>query len=332
MRPPTFAIAYALFATSLSGCFGGCDWGWEDDGSEWTDCSDPSTPGCETFPAPEVTFFIPSWPPIGPEGELTIHAESDAGLAEVDLSFGQTTTRFLSGALTSDIRVTGVELGEGFGTLDVTVFGEDGGWTHRQVEDLLVDLSEPEAYFEQTVLPAAGATLDFWIADAWVVSSYDLTIGDKSFFDTLPEGYPSTLGTEWDYSLVRIPVEDLPLGTTTAALTVRDAAGNAAFFDLSVTVDGVAPTAAFVAPLEGETVSATFEVSVDAADELGGVVDLELSIGGALWTTLVGPSATVTLDASELPAGPVELSVVAIDEAGNRSAPVVRSVTVGTEQ
>ena len=326
MRAATLGITYALFATSLSGCFGGCGF-WDDD---WDDDWDDECVGseCETFAPPTISISIPEWPPLGPEGEVTIVATGEAGLVEAEFSFAETAWFELYGGQTEEFRVTGLDLGEGFGTLEIKVVGEDGGWTRREVDDLLVDLSPPEAYFTQTVLPAAGATLDFWIADAWVVSSYSLTVGEETFEATLPEGYPSTLGTEWDYSFVRIPVEDLPLGVVPSALTVRDAAGNLAHLDLTITVDGVAPKAAFAAPIEGATVGATFDVTIDAADDLGGAVEIELSAGGAVLATLIGPSATVTLDASELPAGPIELSVVAIDQAGNRSEATVRTVTV----
>jgi hypothetical protein len=312
-------VLYAWFATSLSGCFGGCWEGWEDDG--WVD------PG-ETFAPPTVDFDIPAWPPIGPTDTVTIDAYSEAGLESIDASFRSYPTAFLNGETSASIDFYGDELGEGLGTLDVTVTATDGGWTHRQVENLLVDLSPPTAYFDATVLPAAGATLDFWIADAWVVAGYDLLIGDQTFSGRLPEGYPATLGVEWDYSLVRIPVEELPLGATDGTLLVYDATGNSATFPITVTVDGVAPTSAFASPEEGATVAGTFDVTIDVADDLGGNVAVELYAGGALLTTAVGPHATVTLDASELPTGPLELGVVAIDAAGNRSAPALRTVVV----
>ncbi len=320
MRAAFRAVLYAWFATSLSGCFGGCWEGWEDDG--WVDPGEPADP-------PTVDFSIPEWPPLGPTDALTVSAYGEAGLASIDASFRSNPTVFLNGELSADVDFYGDELGEGLGTLDVTVTGMDGGWAHRQVQNLLVDLTPPTAYFTATILPAEGATLDFWIADAWIVSGYELWVGDQWVSSgSLPEGYPATLGVEWDYSLVRIPVESFPAGATDAQLWVYDAAGNSATLALPITIDGVAPTSAFMAPEEGATVSGTFDLSIDAIDDLAGAVDVEIYAGGTLLTTAVGPHALVTLDASEVPNGPLELGLVAIDEAGNRSGLVTRTVVV----
>src|SRR5690606_12059046 len=135
---------------------------------------------------------------------------------------------------------------------------------------------------------------DFWMGDAWVVSSATLEFAGARFEKELPAGYPDTLGVEWDYSLVRVPVLDLPATTGLARLTIRDAAGNETVEEFTLSIDGTAPVAAFDAPAAGEIVSGFFDVVVAAYDAEPGPVIIELSAGGAPIATGIGPIATIT--------------------------------------
>src|SRR5690606_7346425 len=140
-----------------------------------------------------------------------------------------------------------------------------------------------------TTLPATGASFDFWMGDAWVVSSARLEFGGLVIEETLPEGYPDTLGVAWDYLLVRIPVEQLPATTGLARITVRDAAGNEAMQELTLSIDGEPPTASFAAPADGAAVSGVFQVVVDAFDGQPGPIVVEVRAGGAPIATATGP-------------------------------------------
>jgi hypothetical protein len=293
-------------------------------------CADPCCfDGCreETDP-PQVSFVIPDWPPIGPNGLLEVQASSDAGLSSATFSFRNTFTKTMNGGFSGSVSATGTELGEGQGTLAVQVTASDGGFTRATVDDLLVDLGPPTAYLDDTVLPATGSELRFWISDDWVVSGYELDAGGELFTDTLEPGYPSTLGVEWDYSLVSIPVEELPIGSTLGSLVVFDAAGNSTTLDLPFVIDGVAPSIDISEPLADASVSGSFQVSASASDDNPFTVAINLYVGGVLVGTGVAPTATVTLDASEFPLGPIELSALAVDSAGNESPIASRSIVI----
>lgn len=315
-------LALIIIATSdddgecLECCGDEC---WSDDG--WTE-PPAATP-------PTVALQIADWPPIGPTGEVEVVASSPSGLDRATFTFRYAVTRtFADGTGTQTVRATGAELGEGLGTLQVRVTGRDGAWTERGVANLLVDLSPPTSYFDDSILPASGAELRFWIADAWVVSSYTLEVAGKTFEEQLEPGYPSTFGIDWDYSLVSVPVEEIPVGVHAGVLMVRDAAGNSEVFDFPITIDGIAPTAGITSPADGATLSGTFDVTFTGLDDLPGAVGLELYAGGTLVATGLGPQTSVTLDASELPEGPLEIGARATDEAGNQSTVAVRNVTI----
>ena len=62
-----------------------------------------------------------------------------------------------------------------------------------------------------------------------------------------------------------------------------------------------------------------------------GPIVLEISAGGAPIATAVGPRAVLFLDSAELAEGPLSLTAVAIDEAGNRSTPVSIEVVIEHE-
>ena len=65
-----------------------------------------------------------------------------------------------------------------------------------------------------------------------------------------------------------------------------------------------------------------------AWDEQPGPLVIEILAGGAPLATATGPEAVLFLDASELAAGPLTLTAIAYDEAGNASAPAVLDVVV----
>lgn len=294
---------------------------------------DPPDPWVDTPPqtavAPAIEIVIADWPPIGPEGRVDVHADAENGLDTALFSFRNEVSLWAEGQTAMTFSPTGIELGEGLGSMDVRVTGLDGAWTEGTVEDLLVDLSPPVVVLGPTTLPATGASFDFWMGDAWVVSSARLEVGGQVLHEeTLPEGYPDTLGVSWDYSLVRVPVERLPAVTDLATITVRDAAGNEAVQEFTLSIDGEPPSTSFAAPAEGATVSGVFQVVVDAYDSQPGPLVVEVRAGGSPIATATGPEAVLFLDAAELGAGPLTLTAIAYDEAGNASSPAQLDVIV----
>ncbi len=302
-------------------CYDACDC--------YGECGTDEPPPTENPSPPTVTISIADWPPAGPGTQIHVDAVANGGsLVGATWFFRNKVTTEFDGATAGSTWINGEALGEGFGTLTIDVETNVDTGTRREVQDFLVDLSEPTAYADDTVLPAAGAELNFWIADAWVVSGYYLSIGGKTFEAELEPGYPSTLGVEWDYSLVSIPVSEIPVGVHEGLLVVHDAAGNEAVLDLPVTIDGTPPTATIESPAEGATFTGPFQIDLGGTDDLPGAVSLELRLGGALVATAIGPSATVVVDPAEFPEGALEISVLAVDEAGNKSAPALRTVQI----
>ncbi|MBL8743704.1 MAG: hypothetical protein JNK04_21490 [Myxococcales bacterium] len=333
------AHALVVLATSLGAT--GCEWVLlatalsDDDPCDGDPCcNDPCCgdpccqDGCweESVP-PEVTFVIPDWPPIGPDGTVEVQAFSDMGLSSAAFTFRNSFSKPMSG-VSGSVFAAGSELGEGQGTLVVQVNASDGSFTRASVDDLLVDLGPPTAYLDDTVLPATGSELRFWISDDWVVSGYELDAGGTVFTETLEPGYPSTLGLEWDFSLVSIPVEQLPVGSTVGSLRVFDAAGNNTILELPFVIDGQPPSVDISEPLADAAVSGTFNVAASAADDNPFTVAINIYVGGVLVGTGVAPNTSVTLDASEFPLGPIELTAIAVDAAGNESPVASRNIVI----
>lgn len=324
-RPPTlFVASLALAALAGSSCR-------EPDGelvSQRVENRDFVQPG-QAFPPQIDEILIADWPPMGPAGVITVEVRDDAGVASVLFEFAETVLFDTQDQRNVTLDVLGIELGEGLGDMVVTATDVDGTWARRTVEGLLVDLSAPEIDLLDTYIPASGpeAVLFAWVSDAWILGDVTLEVGGEVLTYDFPDAYPSTLGQEWDYSLVSFEAGDLPLGSHLALLTVRDAAGNETSQSFDLVVDGTPPVASVAAPSDGEHVSGVFAVQASGADDLG-PVSLEVSLGGVLAATAPGPSALVTIDASDFLPGPIELSVVAVDPAGNRSAPAIVSLVI----
>lgn len=324
--PPTTLIAASLALTALAST--SCRTIDGELVSQRVENRDFVQPG-QDFPPQIDEILIADWPPMGPSGVITVEVRDDAGVASLLFEFAEVVTFDTGGQRNVSFDVQGIDLGEGLGELVVTAYDVEGTWAQRRVEDLLVDLSPPEIDLLDTHIPASGpeGVLFAWVSDAWILGDVRLEVGGKVLTKDFPDAYPSTLGEEWDYSLVSFEGSELPLGAHVAQLTVRDAAGNEATQSFDLVVDGTPPTAFIDAPQSGDHVSGVFAVEASGADDLG-PVSLEVSLGGVLAAVAPGPTALVTIDASDFLPGPVELSVVAVDQAGNRSAPANVSLVI----
>lgn len=278
---------------------------------------------------PSVTDIdIADWPPLGPQGTVTITVTDDRMLSEVELFFAKSSKQFLGGSFQT-FTVTGSELGEGYGDLMVRATDSNGGWAERSVTNLLVDLTPPTIQLFDTTVPATGgdARVDFWVSDAWVLGTVVLEFGNARLVHKFPEGYPSTLGEQWDSSLVSFDARVLPAQRDTATVTAIDAAGNYHSETFELYVDGDPPVVAITSPAPDAVVSGRFDIVIDASDPGGGPIWVEITAGGAPMATASGP-AIVTLDAGELPAGLIDIAAWAVDEAGNESEPASVMVEV----
>jgi hypothetical protein len=291
----------------------------DDDDIYYTDDGFDPPPEPAPNSAPDIVDInIADWPPIGPETNIEIDVrDNDGNLSTLQLDFREQITLSLPGSGGS-ASVNGWQLGEGFGTLTIEAFDSQGATATRWVEDLLVDLSPPEITLGETML-SGDSFVEAWVADAWVLGKATLRVGNIVLEHDFEDGYPSYLGEQWDYSLVKFATSLLPEGHSNATLTCHDAAGNSAETSFTLTVDATPPDVQITSPTANSAVSGLFEVHISASDPGDGPVWIELSIGGTPAASAVGPDAVIVLDAAELTPGAVELQAVAIDQAGNRS-------------
>lgn len=316
------AALSALLAV-LGGCYGDC-------GGEWND-PPPTVQTPQNVPPPNVdSIALPDYPPIGPSTLVSATVSAPAGLSGVTMSFKNQVQLFASGSKAT-VTTTGAALGEGFGTLTVVARDLRFGTATRHRTGVLIDLTPPKVELGATELPAKGAFLEVWVADAFVVGRAELTAGGLTFEQKLEPGYPATVGKSWDYVLMQFPVEDLPIGTSTATLTSWDAAGNASEpHSFQLVIDPSPPKVAFVAPVSGATLSGAFDVTITASDPEGGPVWIDLFVGNTPVADLGQASTKIVLDAADFAAGPATLTAVARDRAGNVSLPAKADVTFAT--
>ena len=313
----------AALSVSMAGCFR-----WDNDDKPFVDDGFQPEPTVQQAPTIE-NILVPSWPPVGPSHIIQATVESPSGvpLDSIQFQFRHTVTKPSFGVV-DQVMVSGAELGEGMGQL--TIRATDALWRQatRRVNELVVDLSPPEIITGETILRhGQDSVIELYLADAWVIGGMRFDMAGVILEKEFEEGWPATLGTEWDLSLVQFDTSAFPEGEHEAAITAWDAAGNIRTMALDLRLDGTAPTAAITSPQPGSTLSGSFDVGL-SGDDAGQPVWLELSVGGTPVATAVGPNATVTLDASEFTPGVQTLEAVAYDEAGNASAPVTISVTL----
>jgi hypothetical protein len=274
--------------------------------------------------APRITAVdVPDWPPLGPGGAIVVHMTDNEGLSRLESRFAQTRSVALTGTSASE-SLSSHHLGEGYGTLTLWAFDSRGAFSTREVSNLLVDLTPPEiVLMNETVRQGTegiNTDVELWVADNWVLGSVRLEVGDTVLERGFPAGFPATFATTWDASLVKFNSASLPAGRRWARIVATDAAGNSAQESFELLVDATPPRVEILWPLPGASVGGLFEVRVDGSDEEGDV-QIELWAGGSPLTTVLGPTATVQLDATELVGGPLPIEAIAVDGAGNRSEP-----------
>lgn len=278
---------------------------------------------------------IPTFPPLGPTSRVAVVVDARDGWATLSATFKNRVDTFATASSRgSRAELRARDLGEGQGTLVLEVCDVRNACSARAVEDLIVDLSPPEIEPERLVasprVSGVPGQIAFWVADDWVLGDVRLEAAGKVLTRELPKAYPSTLGKAWDVSRIAFDASLLGESKGLASLIVRDAAGNELRRSFEIVVDGTPPTASISSPAEGARITGdTFAVRAAAVD-VGGTATpptLELWIGGARVAELPGPAIDVDVDTTTLPPGPVEVRVIARDEAGNESEPIVRTIT-----
>lgn len=293
----------------------------------------PATASTSTKSAPHIEEIdIPAWPPLGPDGRVTVTATDEHALASIQASFNNVPWRSFSGTRAT-ISFTGRELGEGFGTLAFEVRDIDNGKARREVHDLVVDLSPPTIQLERATVSSSKGGVEgqiaFWVRDAFVLGSLEMTFGGKTMTYEFPRAYPATIGKAWDVSRVAFSAKDLPEGDGKAVVIARDAAGNSTTSEIAIRLDGTPPTVGITSPPPNTTVHDSFELALVGQDVASTqAVNIDVFVGGSLAATVLGPASNLTIDCNTLPKGPVEIRAIARDEAGNTSAAANLTVIV----
>jgi hypothetical protein len=121
----------------------------------------------------------------------------------------------------------------------------------------------------------------------------------------------------------------LQLGSNALTVTARDAAGNAATANLTVTLsDTTSPTVAVTAPAAGTTVTSTVVASGSATDNIG-VAGVQFKLDGVnLGAEVTTPPYNVTWNTTTTADGTHVLTAVARDAAGNVATSTGVTVTV----
>jgi hypothetical protein len=293
--------------------------------------SSSSTQTTRSQPPHVASIDVAAWPPLGPTSSVHVRCTDDRALRAVRARFRREAYHDVTGA---DVHqtFTGAELGEGMGTLQIVAEDTDGQTVTREVRDFVVDLTPPKIEIERTVaspyVDGVGGEIGVWVGDAWVLGSVEVTFDGKLVRQSFPQAYPATLGKSWDWSRLAISAKELEPGARRMHVVARDAAGNVSEQDVDLRIDATSPTLSLAVAGGQHTVRGIARIGYFAADDAPGVVTVELMVGGSAAGTFVGPSGEAVLDLTGYPRGPLEVSAVARDEAGNVSAEQKLTLTV----
>lgn len=215
------------------------------------------------------------------------------------------------------------EFPEGRATL-FFILQAEGRWNQSSlgVGEIWIDKSPPVLVRADATAGRDRETISVWLFDSVALHSATVTIGPQTIRHDLPQQVMPEEATE-----LRVPLARIDEGEYVLQLQLRDRAGNEATYERDVLVDRTVPVAAFQSPLEGEVVSSELVVSVGASDNFG-VASVELRASGSLIAVLGEGQSEVRMDASLFPSGPLELTAVPVDRAGNVGEPASVTVTV----
>lgn len=241
---------------------------------------------------------IPATPQRATVTVTATATDNDSGVAKVDLYDGGTLIESkatgVGGKYTFSLDTT--KLSDGAHTLRAIAF-DNAGLSTETSASLTVDNTAPVVNW---ISPADGA----------------ITRGEVTLNATTNEG------------TVTYTVDGTPLsgnkatfssdGTHTITATAQDAAGNRTSSTIKVTSDATAPTAQITGPTAGSTLTSNpVTVNVTGTDTGSGVSSLEVFANGTSIGTVGGTSGTVTWTPTS---GTYDLTVIATDKAGNKSA------------
>ena len=252
-----------------------------------------------------------------------------SGLARVDfLVDGGVVGTFAGGTLRLEFDTTTLADGahtfsvlaadnKGLETLSDSVAIVDNTAPSVQLDDLLAgDLVSGSTSFQATATDDTSGIITLRMLVAGGPPTTDGSVTDAG-------GVPVVTGTSFEDTTVRLD------GTLVFSASATDAAGNTSTASVVVEVDNTAPEKTLVTPSHGQSVAGVMDIIAEADDP--NLATLEILVGGSsLGTSFSSPFAT-TFDTRTLLDGPLAVTVVATDLAGNL-ATCTAEVTVSNQQ
>jgi hypothetical protein len=271
--------------------------------------------GCGS-PGPTRAASITSWdvPAVMTKG-TTFTASTD-GQAVVIAQFGPRQVARFASEETRVATFSADELPEG--TADVSFWIQGTGLTTSQwrARNVRVDRTGPELVRAVVTAAGAGGRLRLLCWDAVALEEVEVSVAETMVLVPVKQ-------TEASPALVPVEVDTstFPEGRADATVTLRDGAGNQTVVKVPIIIDRTPPLAAFLSPKDGTVLAGPTTVELLASDNLE-VIFIEVRASGSALAEVVGPRASLVIDPSMFPKGPISLRAIPRDEVGNAGVPI----------
>ncbi|MBX5481091.1 MAG: adhesin [Myxococcaceae bacterium] len=257
----------------------------------------------------------------------TISGTAEAG-ATVEISVDGTNVGTATASVTGTWTYTltaGQALPDGNHTVSVTATDGSGNVSAPVTRTFHTDTTPPAVAITS---PADGAALGTATPTISGTAEAGATVQLAIDGSNVATVTASVTGT-WTYTLTT--GQALADGAHTASVTASDTTGNtSAPVTRAFSTDTTAPVVAITAPAAGATLG-TATPTISGTAEAGATVDISVDGSTAGSVTAAGGTWSYTLTSGQaLADGAHTVSVVAIDGAGNSSAPVSRSFNIDT--
>ncbi|HUS28813.1 MAG TPA: Ig-like domain-containing protein [Kofleriaceae bacterium] len=168
------------------------------------------------------------------------------------------------------------------------------------------------------VSPAEGSVYRGWLELS--ADSVDAITGVETVAFQLDGGATLAAAASGAAWTVAVDTRTLQDGTHTVRATSTDRVGNQATANATFVVDNAAPAVSLLGPNEGAYLRGTVTLVAQAQDATSGVAQLDILVNGAVVRSCASGSCSVPFDTTSVASGPLSVSAVATDRAGNVSA------------
>lgn len=197
------------------------------------------------------------------------------------------------------------------------------GWNETLLGDIRIDKTAPQIIGIRPMNQGSR----FLDVRVWDESLHLGELGLELGGVTLTQDLGNVVLTGSKSHTVQLDTTQIPEGSYRPEIRLTDQAGNETRRVADVLVDRTPPVAVFTSPVPAATVSGSLTLFLSVVDNIG-PASVEIFAQGSSLGFFSGPEATVTVDLFTFPKGPLALSAVPVDFAGNRGQPVDRKVTI----